>query len=909
VVLINVAQEIVMKRELNIFIVSLFLLFAPLHATGAQRVLAPMEIKDASGKSMGLYKESHALVIGVSEYMYWPKLPGVRADVEAVKLALEKVGFQVEVVMDVDLDKMEKAFNSFIGKYGHGADNRLLFYYAGHGHTLKLAYGGEMGYIVPKDAPNPVDDRDGFLKKALDMQRIEVFAKQIESKHALFLFDSCFSGSLFALSRAVPEHITYKTSKPVRQFITAGGADETVPDRSVFREQFVAALSGEEAIGKDGYVTGAELGDFLEKTVTNYSKGTQHPQYGKIRDRNLDKGDFVFALKTPVGGESVPVVASVPEAGRLREEQQKPVKEKEQIASLPPTDFKAGTQEIDKQKPMTNLPPANFKTGAIEADQQKLVAECDRLAASPVNPETKGQGVMPDKIDAGPAIAACQLAVEAVPDSPRLQFQLARALQKDKKYEEALKWYRKAVEQNYAPAQNNLGAMYKEGQGVNKDLAETAKWYRKAADQGDALGQANLGGLYEAGLGVNKDYAEALNWYRKATDQGLALAQARLGNMYIRGHGVNKDNVEALNWYRKAADQGFAPAQAVLGGMYYHGQGVNKDTVEALNWYRKAADQGNASAQSNLGLMYEHGHGVNKDSAEALNWYRKSAEQGYPPGQSQLGYMYEKGTGVNLDYAEALRWYRKAADQGDAWGQNNLGAMYGRGLGVNKDNDEAAKWYHKSADQGNTQAKLNLAILVRMGVASASEDRSLREERQKLEAERLQFDEERKQLEEKKRLAEERRKLATDTTETRRPEKEKEEVPVASLPQGDFKAGVAALYRKDYATALRHLKPLAEQGDATAQYNIGLLYYQGQGVTKDYDEAAKWYRKSADQGNADGQLFLGIMYQYGQGMKKDSAEAEKWYRKAAEQEKDLKVKQSATQSLENLRSELAAGKK
>ncbi|HIF69589.1 MAG TPA: hypothetical protein EYQ29_09850, partial [Candidatus Lambdaproteobacteria bacterium] len=119
------------------------------------------------------------------------------------------------------------------------------------------------------------------------------------AKHALFLFDACFSGSLFALSRAIPESINYKTAKPVRQFITSGSAEETVPDQSIFRSQFVAALEGEGDSNGDGYLSGTELGQFLQDSVVNYSKGAQHPQYGKIRNPNLDKGDFVFMLGDP----------------------------------------------------------------------------------------------------------------------------------------------------------------------------------------------------------------------------------------------------------------------------------------------------------------------------------------------------------------------------------------------------------------------------------------------------------------------------------------------------------------------------------------------------------------------------------------------------------------------------------
>jgi hypothetical protein len=220
-------------------------------------------------------------------------------------------GFAVTVIRDPDHEKLKSAFNDFINSYGHDTNNRLLFYFAGHGHTIHLSYGADMGYIVPVDAPDPDVDKSGFLAKALDMQQFEVYARRIESKHALFLFDSCFSGSIFALERAIPKHISYKTARPVRQFITSGSADETVPDKSIFRHQFLEALDGEADVNEDGYITASELGEFLFEKVVNYSRGTQHPQYGKIRDMYLDKGDFVFLLA------SIDAVAKKHQKGRL----------------------------------------------------------------------------------------------------------------------------------------------------------------------------------------------------------------------------------------------------------------------------------------------------------------------------------------------------------------------------------------------------------------------------------------------------------------------------------------------------------------------------------------------------------------------------------------------------------------
>ena len=76
----------------------------------------------------------------------------------------------------------------------------------------------------------------------------------------------------------------------------------------------------------------------------------------------------------------------------------------------------------------------------------------------------------------------------------------------------------------------------------------------------------------------------------------------------------------------------------------------------------------------------------------------------------------------------------------------------------------------------------------------------------------------------------------------------------------------------------------AKQGDAAAQYNLGVCYYNGIGVEKDYVEAVKWYRKAAEQGRARAQSTLGVRYANGEGVEKDYVEAVKWYRKAAEQE-------------------------
>ena len=266
------------------------------HAAG----IYGMSVRDASGSAVLSYGGSYALVIGISEYedKHWPDLPGVIDDVNEIAYALQEHDFKVRKVLNPRLEELEQAYSKFILDYGQDEKNRLLFWYAGHGYSYKPRWGNDfLGFLVGSDASAPEASMSRFKAKALSMVRMEEYAMNIAAKHAIFLFDSCFSGALFnLLNRAVPEHISVKTGSPVRQFITAGKENETVPDKSIFKHQFLAALSGRADGNKDGYLTGTELGMFLQDQVINYSKGSQHPQYGKIKNPYLDQGDFVFKL-------------------------------------------------------------------------------------------------------------------------------------------------------------------------------------------------------------------------------------------------------------------------------------------------------------------------------------------------------------------------------------------------------------------------------------------------------------------------------------------------------------------------------------------------------------------------------------------------------------------------------------
>ena len=95
--------------------------------------------------------------------------------------------------------------------------------------------------------------------------------------------------------------------------------------------------------------------------------------------------------------------------------------------------------------------------------------------------------------------------------------------------------------------------------------------------------------------------------------------------------------------------------------------------------------------------------------------------------------------------------------------------------------------------------------------------------------------------------------------------------------------GVTAYKAGNYNKALRLLQPLAQQGDAYAQHNLGIMHYQGKGIAQDYQQARAWWQKAANQGFADAQNNLGVMYANGKGVAKDYQQAKAWWQKVLAQ--------------------------
>jgi TPR repeat protein len=107
---------------------------------------------------------------------------------------------------------------------------------------------------------------------------------------------------------------------------------------------------------------------------------------------------------------------------------------------------------------------------------------------------------------------------------------------------------------------------------------------------------------------------------------------------------------------------------------------------------------------------------------------------------------------------------------------------------------------------------------------------------------------------------------------------------MAGMPTWTILGGGYQSYLKgDYTAAYDEWLPLAELGDAEAQFNLGVLYDEGAGVDRNLATAAEWYRKAAEQGFIDAQTNLGILYYHGLGVAPDREAAAHWFGLAAEQ--------------------------
>lgn len=369
----------------------------------------------------------------------------------------------------------------------------------------------------------------------------------------------------------------------------------------------------------------------------------------------------------------------------------------------------------------------------------------DKCAAEASSPFQKGFAEIGREdfaVDSAAAVAACEVALDAEPNSAQVKTWLARAyylagregdafailetmplernplgamvfglMMQGSSAEvalddvRALAHLKMSAEAGFAPAQYHYGNAFDNAYGVEQDLAEAEKWYRRSADQNHGRGLAALGSMYLYGEGVPFDEEEGLRLLSTAGEMGEPIAWQYLGIAYANAPNLGPNYEKAAEYFAKAVELGDAYSMVELGYYYDAGWGVEQDLDKAFELTKRGAELGNAHGYSNLAYYYKNGIGTPVDLEAAFDAAKNGAELGSVFSAVNLGWYYLKGIGTEPNCEEALRWTTVGYDANDINSIENMGEHYHRACGVDEDLLKARDLYRTALEGGSTTAQ------------------------------------------------------------------------------------------------------------------------------------------------------------------------------------------------------------
>jgi hypothetical protein len=255
-------------------------------------------------KTEDVYDNSWALIVGINDYENVRGLNYAVEDALAIKNMLINVyGFprnNVRVLTNGGAtgSNIKKELHSLVKSVGE--NDRVVFYFAGHGETATLGIeGGDMGFLIPADG-----DAEDLYLTAIPMDELRRISNWSKAKHMLFLVDACYGGlaamNTRSLTTNTPNYIDKITKDISRQIITAGGKDEQVLEKdewehSAFTKNLLSGLKEKRAdYNDDGIITGSEIGMYLQEKVSLDTDNFQTPQ---IRRFTPHEGEIIFITK------------------------------------------------------------------------------------------------------------------------------------------------------------------------------------------------------------------------------------------------------------------------------------------------------------------------------------------------------------------------------------------------------------------------------------------------------------------------------------------------------------------------------------------------------------------------------------------------------------------------------------
>jgi TPR repeat protein len=375
--------------------------------------------------------------------------------------------------------------------------------------------------------------------------------------------------------------------------------------------------------------------------------------------------------------------------------------------------------------------------------------------------------------------------------------------------------------------------MYAIGRGVIKNERTAVDWYTKAAKQGYAVAQKNLLLIHKKNIKAQKEaelqkaaaaHQKSVAAQKEAEFQKAAAAhqKAVAAQKEVEFQKVATEQ-EVVNKAEKA-EQWFNLGMAAYNIQNY---------VIALDKFQKAANQGSAKAQYKLGVMYNNGYGIVKNERTAVEWFQKAADQGDAHAQYNLSLIHEK----NIKAQKKVEFQKAAAAQ----------KVVNQAEQLKQDTMTKTKVYissnHKENDISNNWWLIIGFVLFFLCLLSISNNKTsiVRNDNNIIE----------------NTVVTSSLNNQTITTDTTLDDTESDEVKKIRLAaEGNT---------------------INEQGDAKAQYTLGVMYENGQSVVKNERTAVEWYTKAAEQGFAQAQYNLGVSYAKGLGVIKNMKTAYFWW--------------------------------
>ncbi len=708
-----------------------------------------------------------AFLVGIQRYSdgYIQRLERASNDAKDLAKDLEEVGFDkknIKVAVDLSSrEAFEKDFTAFLNTIEAGDD--VVFYFSGHGFgveadqtnyllftDLKSPFAYTKSQLTDQERRNPDVVRlkitqylDAYQKNEIpngvSANEIERRIAEKNPKTVIVILDACRSlvqndvsdSQQIKLVRRGDESGSrlLNQRKPPPGFLILYSAS--------FGEQAAETLGSEDS-GRNSLFTSVlrselqrpgqsavELGERVKRMVraiANEKGRQQEPElfYDENNSANVDDFSFVGSI----GRE------------RFQMSQDRCAGEDsdwEQIKSLQKRDLydrhirrfdqcPHGTAELARRA-LATLALSSDDPIEVTAVANKSVAECDRLAASPLDgarpPEVPG--VLTEKLDADAAIPACSKAVADNPRVSRYLFDLGRSYQRlamrpglaeeDRRraLNSARLSYDDAAKRGYISALNDLAVLDE----LDKNYDQAIDLFKRAAQQGHPLAMYNLALHYRDGIGVPRDFGQAAEWFAKSAESGLvsAMVEHALALKTGRGQPDSRANPRrAVEWLQRAADAGSLHAKYQLGWIYYRSgyteeesTRVNRDRELALLWFSRAAESGDSDAQVMVAKIMEAGSGLPNPQPEiAERYWRLAARSGDAYAQVEFADRLRSGLLlVKEEYGEkeVVNLLRRAMSQGSAQAAVELAQIYRNGeLGVDKNPIEAMKLAYHAVD-------------------------------------------------------------------------------------------------------------------------------------------------------------------------------------------------------------------